>query len=290
MKLAVFTDEVSQRPEEAVRLAVRYGLDAVELRSAWNKPVQHLTDAEVDHLRGLLDAHELATAALASPVFKCELEDEAARRDNLDYLRSCARIAKKLGTNIVRVFTFWKRGPSEPVWDTIKQRFAPALPIAEQEEVILAVENEHACYCATAAETGRLVAELDSPVVRVVWDPANEVHAEKGTTPFPDAYEFVKRFVVHVHVKDAVRNPKTNTPALTAVGEGQIDWPGQLRALLASDYQGYASLETHWRPAAVPGNGGASGEEGFRDLCQYATDRCLRNFLGLLAQARRNAA
>lgn len=290
MKLAVFTDEVSQRPEEAVRLAVRYGLDAVELRSAWNKPVQHLNDAEVDQLHGLLETHELATAAVASPVFKCELEDEAARRDNLDYLRSCAHVAKKLGTNIIRVFTFWKRGPSEPVWDTIKRQFAPAIPIAEQEGIILAVENEHTCYCATAAETGRLVAELDSPAVRVVWDPANEVHAETGITPFPDAYEFVKRFVVHVHVKDAARNPKTNTPVLTAVGEGQIDWPGQLRALLASDYQGYASLETHWRPAEVPGDGGSSGGEGFRDLCHYATDRCLRNFLGLLAQARRTAA
>jgi sugar phosphate isomerase/epimerase len=290
MKLAVFTDEVSQRPEEAVRLAVRYGLDAVELRSAWDKPVQHLTDAEVDRLRALLDGHELRTASIASPVFKCELEDEGAHRDNLDYLRSCAHIAKRLGTDIIRVFTFWKRGPSAPVWDTIKRRFAPAIPIAEQEGVILAVENEHACYCATAAETGRFVAELDSPVVRVVWDPANEVHAEEGITPFPDAYELVKRFVVHVHVKDALRNPKTDTPTLTAVGEGQIDWRGQLRQLLASGYEGCASLETHWRPTALPRSGGEPGGEGFTDLGQYATDLCLRNFLGLLAQARRGPA
>jgi len=290
MKLAVFTDEVSQRPEEAVRLAVRYGLDAVELRSVWNKPVQHLTDVEVDDLRELLDAHELATACLASPVFKCELEDEAARRDNLDYLRSCARIAKRLGTNMIRVFTFWKRGPSEPVWEAVKKQFASAIPIAEQEGVILAVENEHACYCATAAETGRLVTELDSPVVRIVWDPANEVHAEEGITPFPNAYELVKSFVVHIHVKDAARNPTTNTPSLTAVGEGQIDWLSHLRALLASDYRGYASLETHWRAAAKPGRRGASQEDGFADSSRYATDLCLRNFLGLLAQARRNAA
>jgi sugar phosphate isomerase/epimerase len=195
-----------------------------------------------------------------------------------------------LGTDIIRVFTFWKRGPSAAVWETIKQRFAPAIPIAEEEGVILAVENEHACYCATAAETGRFVTELDSPVVRVVWDPANEVHAEDGITPFPDAYELVKRFVVHVHVKDAARDPKTNAATLTAVGEGQIDWVNQLRDLLASDYGGYASLETHWRPTAPSRNGDAPGAEGFTDLSEYATDLCLQNFLGLLAQARREPA
>jgi sugar phosphate isomerase/epimerase len=290
MKLAVFTDEVSQDLEVAVRLAVRYGLDGVELRTVWNKPVQHLTDAEVTRVRELLDAHELATAAIASPVFKCELEDEAALRDNLDYLRSCARIAQQLGTDIIRVFTFWKRGPAEPIWDTIKRRFAPAIPVAEEAGVILAIENEHACYCSTAAKTKRFVAELDSPVVRVVWDPANEVHAEEGITPYPDAYELVRPFVAHMHVKDSARDPETKIAALTALGEGEIDWRGQLRDLLGSHYDGYASLETHWRPATLPEDGiGADGEE-LSALPEYATEMCLKNLLSLLAEARRDVS
>ncbi|NIR00558.1 MAG: hypothetical protein GTN78_10215, partial [Gemmatimonadales bacterium] len=35
MKLAVFTDEVSQDLETALKLAVRYNLDGVELRTVW---------------------------------------------------------------------------------------------------------------------------------------------------------------------------------------------------------------------------------------------------------------
>ncbi len=290
MKLAVFTDEVSQDLNTAVRLAVRHRLDGVELRTVWSKPVQHLTEEEVGRVRRSLEQRELSLAAIASPVFKCELDDEAANRDHLDYLRSCIRIARELGTDVVRVFTFWKRGPSEPVWARVKRRFRPAVSIAEEAGVVLAVENEPTTYCATAAETKRFAAEIDSPAVRVVWDPGNEIHAEEGITPYPDAYEMVKPFVAHVHVKDASRHPTTGVPRLTPVGEGDVDWKGQLRGLLSSSYGGYVSLETHWRPKALPENSlNQPGGEGFSEAGEYATDLCLQNLMSILAEARREA-
>ncbi len=287
MKLAVFTDEVSQDLEVAVRLAVRYRLDGVELRTVWNKPVQHLSAADVDRIRQLLGERELSVAAIASPVFKCELEDEAARRDHLDYLRNCIRIGKELGTDIIRVFTFWKRGPSEPVWDKIKQHFRPAVPIAEEAGVTLAIENEHTTYCATAAETARFAREIGSPAVRVVWDPCNEIHADDGITPYPDGYNLVKDLTVHLHVKDSAKD-KGLGARMTPVGEGIINWKGQLSELLKAGYNGYASLETHWRPQALPESVlNQPGGEGFSEAGEYASDLCLRNLLAILADARR---
>jgi sugar phosphate isomerase/epimerase len=292
MKLAVFTDEVSQDLGVAVKLAVRYGLDGVELRTVWNKPVQHLSAADVDRIRGLLGERELGVAAIASPVFKCELDDEPAQRDHLDYLRSCIGIAQQFGTDIIRVFTFWKRGPSELVWDQIKRHFRPAIPIAQDAGVILAIENEHTTYCATAAETARLVCELNSPVVRVVWDPCNEVHADGGIKPYPDAYDLVRDLTVHVHVKDGAKDPAALGAArVTPVGEGIVDWKNQLRDLLKAGYQGYASLETHWRPQALPESVlNQPGGEGFSEAGEYASDLCLRNLVAILAEARRGVA
>ena len=185
MKLAVFTDEVSQDLETALKLAVRYGLDGVELRTVWDRPVQHLTFDEVARIRGLLEEHELRVAAIASPVF------------------NCAHLCKELGTNIIRLFTFWKRGPSQPVWERMKKQFRAAVPIAEDAGVILGIENEASTYCATAAETQRFVAEMGSPAVKVVWDPCNEVFAEDGVVPYPDGYRVVEGSIAHVHVKDA---------------------------------------------------------------------------------------
>jgi sugar phosphate isomerase/epimerase len=289
MKVAVFTDEVSQELDTALKLAVRYRLDGVELRTVWSKPVQHLSQGEVERIRASLEERELACAAIASPVFKCELDDEAAHRDHLDYLRSCIQIAKHLGTDIIRVFTFWKRGPSRPVWERVKRQFRPAIPIAEQEGVVLGVENEHSTYVATAAEAKQFTEEMDSPAVRVVWDPCNEVYAEEGITPYPDAYELVRPSTSHVHVKDALKDPKGQAQ-LTPVGEGIIDWKGQLLDLLRAGYEGYASLETHWRPQALPDNAlHQPGGEGFSDVGEYASDVCLSNLMEILAEARREA-
>ncbi|HUU53682.1 MAG TPA: sugar phosphate isomerase/epimerase family protein [Armatimonadota bacterium] len=290
MKVAVFTDEVSQDLDTAIRLAVRHRLDGVEIRTVWDKPVQHLTAEEVGRVRRALGEHELSVAAIASPVFKCELDDEAANREHLDYLRSCIRIAKELDTEVIRVFTFWKRGPSQPIWGRIKRRFRPAVPLAEEAGVVLGVENEHTTYCATAAETKRFVTEIGSPAVRAVWDPANEIHAEEGIRPYPDGYEMVKPFVAHLHVKDAARDPSTGIARLTPVGEGDIDWKGQLRDLLSSHYEGYASLETHWRPKALPENSlSQPGGEGFSEAGEYASDLCLKNLMRILGEARREA-
>jgi sugar phosphate isomerase/epimerase len=290
MKLAVFTDEVSQDLETALQLAVRYKLDGVELRSVWDKPVQHLSGQEVARVGQMLREHELAVAAIASPVFKCELDDKPAQRDHLDYLRRCIEIAKTLGTDIIRVFTFWKRGPSQPVWERIKEGFGPAVPIAEEGGVILGIENEHSTYCATAAETKRFVEEIGSPAVRVVWDPCNEVAAEEGITPYPDAYRLVAPLTVHVHVKDAEKVGGTSQARVTPVGEGEVDWKGQLRDLLSVGYDGYASLETHWRPQALPNEVlNQPGGTGFSAAGEYASEVCLRNWMGILADARREA-
>jgi len=288
MRLALFTDEVSQDLEKALKLAVRYGLDGVELRTVWEKPVQHLFPDEVARIHSLLEEHELRVAAIASLVFKCELDDQSAHREHLGYLRSCVRLAKGLDTKIIRVFTFWKRGSSQPVWDRIKIQFRPALQLAEDEGVVLGVENEHSTYCATAAETARFVAELDAPSVRVVWDPCNEVYAEEGSTPYPDAYEMVAPLVVHMHVKDARKDTATREARITPLGEGVIDWKGQLRELLARRYEGYISLETHWRPQALPEEVlSQPGGSEFSETGEYASDLCLHNLMGLLAEARR---
>jgi sugar phosphate isomerase/epimerase len=288
MKLAVFTDEVSQHLETAAKLAVRYQLDGVELRTVWNKPIQHLSAADVDAVRRVLGEHNLAVAAIASPIFKCELDDDPSYRDHIQFVHDCARIAKQFDTTIVRVFTFWKHGPSALVWEKIKSKFRRAIPIAEDAGITLAVENEYSTYCATAAETAQFVKEMNSPAVKIIWDPCNEIYADDGITPYPDAYRLVEGASIHVHVKDARRDEKGD-PHVTPVGEGAVDWAGQFAELLRKSYQGYLSLETHWRPAALSERVlNRPGGVAFSEAGEYASDLCMRNLLKILGEARRD--
>ena len=56
--------------------------------------------------------------------------------------------------------------------------------MAERRGMVLVIENEHACYLGTGAQTARVLAEIASPSVRAVWDPGNAFM--DGEQPLPD--------------------------------------------------------------------------------------------------------
>ena len=88
---------------------------------------------------------------------------------------------------------------------------------------------------------------LPHPALGLIWDPANM--AVLGGRPFPDGYSHlpVER-LLHVHVKDCTVD--NFVPTWQPVGTN-IDWRGQVAALMRDGYMGSFSLETHW-----PGPGG----------------------------------
>lgn len=111
---------------------------------------------------------------------------------------------------------------------------------------------------------------LTSPALGLIWDPGNAFHL--GENPYPDGYEEIKRHVgldrvVHVHLKDARLDRATGKRRTVAVGEGDIEWAGQLAALARDGYRCYVSLETHWiPPAGTPEEGSERRMEAIRDL------------------------
>ncbi len=48
----------------------------------------------------------------------------------------------------------------------------------------------------------------------------------------------------HVHAKDC--RVEGHRPVWGPLGEGAIDWRGQIAALVRDGYRGWVSLETHW--------------------------------------------
>jgi len=64
--------------------------------------------------------------------------------------------------------------------------------------------------------------------------------------PFPNGYEAMKGLFSHMHIKDVRKNTATGKKEWAAVGEGIIDWKGQMQALRKDGYDGTMSLETHY--------------------------------------------
>lgn len=273
-RLGVISDEVSQDFKTVLRLAKEFDLDAIEIRSVSNKPPQALEASEAAQIRRMTEDAGLVICGIATPFFKCDIDNPDERREHLEILRRCAGLAHTLGTNLLRCFAFWNTGKTLERWNEILDAFEEPLRIADAEGVMLGMENESSTSLSTAALTRRFVDEINRPNVRAIWDPANELYAEGGVTPYPDAYEILKPVMVHGHIKDAAPNPEGKLESVP-VGEGLIDWKGQFRRYLEEGYEGYLSLETHWRPKKalseelVHRPGGAAFSESGEEASRY---------------------
>lgn len=269
MQLSVITDEISQDFEHALDVMVEYNVRAAELRGLWGVNIGDLDPAQARRARHALADRGMSVSCLATPIYKCELEtDEAAVagrmhlakprgfNEQMDLLKRCIDLAHAFETKLIRTFTFWRHRPMTPqIEAAIVAAYEEPARLAREAGVILAVENEHACYVGTGAEVARVVAAIGSDHVRICWDPGNALCA--GEQPYPTGYEAVASRLAHVHVKDATLSAD-GQPQWCVIGDGVIDYAGQFDALRRDGYRGYISLETHYVPQ------GGAPEDGSR--------------------------
>jgi L-ribulose-5-phosphate 3-epimerase len=258
LQLAAITDEFSPDLEQAADSMAAIGMTGAELRVIFGKNILDLTDDEVERACAILRAHGLSAISLSSPLLKCVLPDAppldtrfqhdvfASKHTFEDQPRLTRRafdIAHKTGARIIRVFSYWRTEQPDKCLDRIVEAMDRLATQAAREDLIIGLENEHACNISTAADAARVLAACSNPNLQVVWDAANALIA--GETPFPDGYRKLPvARIAHVHAKDCYLDGIK--PVWGPVGTCAVDWRGQFAALLADSYTGAVSLETHW--------------------------------------------
>jgi sugar phosphate isomerase/epimerase len=257
--LAAITDEFSPDIEVAVRSMHEIGMTGAELRMVFGKNIIDLTDEELDRAIAIVRGAGLEIISIASPLLKCVLPDApevdarfqqdmfAAKHTFADQPRLTARafvIAQRTGARIIRVFSYWRTVQPDVCFDRIVAALCQLADQAAPLNLIIGIENEHACNIGTGAEAGRLLAALDHPNLKLVWDPANAVVG--GEKAIPDGYsKLPKGRIQHVHAKDCTMDGYK--PNWCRIGDGVVGWPAQMDALIRDGYKGWISLETHWQ-------------------------------------------
>ena len=258
LPIAAITDEFSPDLDTALEVMQEIGMKAAELRVVYGKNILDLTDDELNRASGTLAMRGFDAISIASPLLKCLLPGAppvdsrfqhdifASKHTFEDQPRLTERafeIAKKLGARIVRVFSYWRTVEPDKCFDGVVMALSDLAEKAAREDLIIGLENEHACNIATAVETARVLKQVQHPNLKVVWDPANAYVA--GEQSFPDGYKLLPPDrIIHVHAKDCSLDG--HTPEWGPLGTRDIDWKGQIAALLKDGYRGYLSLETHW--------------------------------------------
>lgn len=255
-ELGIITDEVSQDFERALDLVLDWELRTVEVRTLWEKNVVDLTPAEIDRARTALESRGLTVSCIASPLFKASLREGDEAPDSAGFftvhtglashpevLSRAIMAARVLGARTIRTFSFWRQIDRTQLLSGIASHLREAAAVAAEEGFTLALENEFSCNAATGQETADLLAAIGRTDVGAIWDPANALVA--GETPFPHGYVRLRGRVRHVHVKDCVRSVGPGQGPWRLLGQGDVDWRGQLAALRGDRYAGPLTLEPH---------------------------------------------
>lgn len=263
LRIAAITDEFSPDLQVSLDAMKPIGMTGAELRVVWGKNIMDLNDDELKRAKDALDAGGFEVISIASPLLKCVLPNApavdtrfqqdifASKHTFEDQPRLAAhafKLAGFFGAKIIRVFSYWRTVEPEKCFDAIVSALNGLGDQARSANVIIGLENEHACNIGTAQESAKMLAAVQHPNVKLVWDPANALVG--GENPFPHGYNLLpKNRIVHVHTKDC--HMEGHTPIWGPLGTRHVDWKGQIAALRADGYNGWLSLETHW-----PGPGG----------------------------------
>jgi len=236
--LSGFADEISADLNEQLDVLEKLGIGYLEFRGVWNTGVLDLTDEQVRDAKKALDGRGIKVSAIGSPIGKIKIDDPFE-----PHLRSFARavmLAEYFETPYIRLFSFFvPEGEAEAHRDEVMRRMEALLEAAMGHPVTLLHENERHIYGDIPSRCADLMKTFDTPRLRFTFDPANFVLC--GVHPFTDGWDLLKDYTVYLHIKDALMGPGQVVPA----GQGDGELRPLMNALVASGYDGFASLEPH---------------------------------------------
>lgn len=152
--------------------------------------------------------------------------DEARRREGIEYLKRCLRVAPKLGTAVVATETgsmhpdnVWAGHPEDfdaPAWKQLNDGLDELLPVAKESGSILALEGYVNNVLQNVNQVQGLLDKHKSPHLGLMLDPFNYLSKhllpaqERIVSHFLDEFE---PFFVLAHLKDvAAEGAEVNTP------------------------------------------------------------------------------
>jgi sugar phosphate isomerase/epimerase len=260
-----FADEISEDLDEQLDVLEELGVGYMDLRGVWGTNVLDLDPDEVADVRAALDERGIGVSAIGSPIGKVDIDDPFD--PHFDRFETAIERAHQFDADYIRLFSYWMPEGEDPddYREEVLGRMETKAERAAEADVVLIHENEKDIYGDTPARCRDILASVDSPHLRAVFDPANFL--EVGVRPYPDGLLQLVEYVDFLHIKDAEFGQRG---AIAPAGQGDGRIPETLEALAARGFEGFASLEPHLAQAGE--YGGYSGPDAFHVACEALED------------------
>jgi len=249
MRLGIFARTFARPTVEDVFDAVRAcGLSCVQfnMSSAGLPPLpDEIAPSLITRIHEASLSRDIEIVAV-SGTYNMIHPDPQVQQTGLRRLRTLAAACQGLGTAVITLSTgtrdpadMWHWHPenaSSQAWSDLLRAMEAALHIAQEAQVTLAFEPERANVVSTAAHGHALLAEMQSPRLKVVIDHANLIvpgDERPMSQVLDEAFDLLGEHIVIAHAKD-----RGADDTFRAAGEGILDYDHYLRLLQASAFTG----------------------------------------------------
>lgn len=151
-------------------------------------------------------------------------------------IRASLRQAELFGADAVLLVPAVVRSDTtyEQAWERSQSEIRKLIPLAEQHDVMIAIEDVWNKFLLTARDFRQYIDDFNHPLVQAYFDVGNIVHY---AVPEHWIRELGSR-IVKVHLKDYSRRD-----GFVNLGDGDVDWPAVKEAFAAVGYNGEATVE-----------------------------------------------
>ncbi|MGD1888845.1 MAG: sugar phosphate isomerase/epimerase family protein [Cohaesibacteraceae bacterium] len=254
MQIGIFGKTFPGSDPDQVFAAVKAaGFDAVQhnwASSGLASIPEAIPEGSAATAKAAADKHGLAMAAISGTTNLIH-PDLQARQTGVERLKGIIREAPALGAPVVTLCTGsrnaddqWAGHPdnqSPSAWRDLFAALEQLLPEAEAAGVKLGVEPELANVINSAKAAKRLIGEVQSDALTIVFDPANlfEVASlDEQQHVIAEGLEILAESIGMAHAKD-----RTEDGGFTTAGQGVLDYPFFLERLGMVGFSG--PLITH---------------------------------------------
>lgn len=266
LKLGVITDGISQDPEVALRFCADEGIPYADFQYVWGVEIGDHSADQVKELKRLTKEYGIAVGCLTRHNFnglpaKMETLDSDVYRHHMEKYKHCFTIANELECPLVRIMStkkemilFGSHGAEQWVtaqgaWEAQVALYREPVEYAERMGTTIVTENCNGGQVTSNSLAARLIDEIGSDILKILWDPCNALYCTE--TPYPDGYERGGKHIRHIHIKDAKIDVARAAVDFRSLGTGDMaPYLVDIAAALKNDhYQGIVSLEANFRPA-----------------------------------------
>jgi sugar phosphate isomerase/epimerase len=237
--ISAFADEISMDLKTQMDVLEEHGISYIEMRGVNGKTITDYSLEDAKDIKKQLDKRGFKLSAIGSPIGKIGITDDF--KPHKELFKHTLELAGLLESRYIRMFSFYipKDEAPDKYREEVLNRWSDFVELAKGTGITLLHENEKGIYGEDAAHCLDLMQSINCDYVKAIFDPANFVQANVET--YPHAYTLLEKYIVYMHIKDAVYSDHHVEPA--GYGDGKVR--EILTALYKKGYDGFLSLEPH---------------------------------------------